>query len=69
MKDGTVMDLNGEVNVIGQEDIVDKIEDKEKVKNLWQKTGDFFSNLWNWIVKYLGFGWLWDKDNKYNPTW
>lgn len=74
LNDGRVMDLEGNVNVIGEEDkVIEEIKPEEKVeqrvKNLWQKIGDFFKNLWNWIVKYLGFGWLWDKEEKYNPNW
>lgn len=64
--------LNATINVLGEEEIKEndeKTQVEQRVKNLWQKIGDFFENLWNWIVKYLGFGWLWDKEGKYNPNW
>lgn len=81
MKDGNVIDLNSEVNVIGEENnVIDKIDEKEQVgqrvnkikewfKNTWNKVKDFFINVGKWIVKYIGFGWVWDKENKFNPNW
>lgn len=60
------------INVLGEEEIKEndeKVQIEQRVKNLWGKIGDFINNLWKWIVKYLGFGFIWDKENKYNPNW
>lgn len=78
LKSGEVVDLNSQINVIGEKDnVVDQIEDQEKIeqeaRNFFQKAWDaikgFFSNLWKWIVKYIGFGWAWDKEKKFIPEW
>ena len=72
MNDGSIVSLNSQVNVLGEEEVQEndeKVQVEQRVRNLKEKIKDFFNNLWKWIVKYLGFGWLWDKENKYSPIW
>ena len=64
------------INVLGEDKVVEndeKTQIEQETKNFFQKAWDsikgFFSNLWKWIVKYIGFGWIWDKENKFDPNW
>ncbi len=44
-------------------------EVKTTFKNILKRIGNFFVNLGKWIVKYIGFGWAWDKSGKFTPNW
>lgn len=65
-----------EIKVLGEKEVVendDKTLIEQEAKNVFQKLWDvikgFVVNLWKSIVKYLGFGWIWDKTNKFDPNW
>lgn len=77
MKDGSVNEINGNIQVMSTVDeenpTIDKTDEKEQIeqraRSIWEKIGDFFSNLWKWIARYIAFGWAWDKEEKFIPNW
>ena len=67
------------IKVLGEEEVKEndeKVQTEERVnkvkdwfKNTWNKIKRFMSNLGKSIMKYVLFGWKWDKKGKYTPNW
>lgn len=72
VRDGLI--LNENVNSDKEENKNEgKEEVEEKVDNWFKKLcneiKNFFINLGKWILRYICFGWLWDKKDKFMPEW
>lgn len=68
LKNDTVIQLNSDIKVGGKNDNDNYHKDNYKV-SFWAKLKNFFANLGKTIVRYLLFGFLWDKNNYFKPTW
>ena len=76
MSNGEVITLSSEINVVGEE-VADPVEPGEKIEqetknffeNVWDDVKEFFNKIWKSIVKYIGFGFVWDKEGKFEPNW
>lgn len=71
-------ELTATINVLGEEEV--KENDTEvQVEQRVNKIKEFFKEVWNGIknigeffvklFKTIAFGWLWDKDGKFDPKW
>ena len=71
-------ELTATINVLGEEEV--KENDTEvQVEQRVNKVKEFFEEVWNGIknigeffvklFKTITFGWLWDKDGKFDPKW
>ena len=71
-------ELTATINVLGEEEV--KENDTEvQVEQRVNKVKEFFEEVWNGIknigeffvklFKTIAFGWLWDKDGKFDPKW
>lgn len=76
MKSGEVITLTSNINVV-EEEVVTPVEPGEEIKqetknffeNVWEDVKEFFNKLLKSFVKYILFGWAWDKEGKFDPNW
>lgn len=74
MINGEVIELSSEINVVGEEDFVPSEETEEKedkgfMKKVFEDVKEFFVKIIKSIVKYIGLGFIWDKEGKFDPHW
>ena len=82
MNDGSVQEIESNIEVIETEEdetIVDETDDEERTEQKVNVIKDFFNKVWTGLknigeffvklFKTITFGWLWDKDGKFDPKW
>lgn len=66
MNNGQIVELHSNIDVIGNKNIK---TNKSKSKNTIDYIKEFITNLFKTIIKYLCFGWIWDKKGIFTPNW
>lgn len=66
MNNGQIIELHSNIDVIGNKNIK---TNKVKNKTIIDHIKNFIKNLFKTIIKYICFGWIWDKKGNFNPNW